>query len=226
MAFILDPSTMIILIIVIVAFVLMFPYIWVLVGFFMKRRDRMVESPIDVHEMLYHKLKKAAKRNIKGTRLKLLHCLGDDETPAFRFAKLYGIIWFKDVVITFTYNGKRHLSKVSWQLTPYSLTRGIFGRSLRVKVRGFRPKANYQIPVWTSDLSFEKQVEYEGLIDEALKFLITQEKYEELHEQNVNAANEAINAKRRTPEIYQRDEHLVSNSREATRNAEEDNQAQ
>ena len=175
----LDPTTMIVLIIVIVAFAPDVPLHLDTRQFPLKRHDRMVESPIDVHEMLYHKLKKAAKRNIKGTRLKLLHCLGDDETPAFRFAKLYGIIWFKDVVITFTYNGKRHLSRVSWQFTPYSLTRGIFGRSLRVKVRGYRPKANYQIPVWTSNLAFEEQVEYEALIDEALKFLITQEKYED-----------------------------------------------
>jgi hypothetical protein len=204
--------------------------IW-LISFIFKRKDRMIESPIDVHEMLYHKWKKSGRRNLRAIprqmRPRVVHLLGDNDAQAGDYAKLYGIVHSRDCVVVFFYNGGRLwlLSKVNWVWVPLSLTRDTFGRNYCIKARGFKPKANYQIPIWTEEMSPEKRIEMETIIDDAFCLAVEQEKYEEMYEQNVNSSIEAINAKRRVPEVYTRDDHLRSNSPEAKMNAEETDQA-
>jgi hypothetical protein len=214
---------MLIIIVIVCLFMFLGPIMW-FISWFYKRRDRMVESPIDVHEMLYHKYKKAARRNIKGTKLKRLHFLGDNDSPAYDYAKIYGYIHSTDCVVVFFWNGRKVwlLSKVNWAWIPLELTRDAFGRNYCVKARGLKPKANYQIPVWCADVPPERRRELESIIDKAFALAVTQEKYEELHEQNVNAMIEAINAKRKAPEVYRRDDHLYNNSQEAKLNAEDE----
>jgi hypothetical protein len=226
MAFALDPNTMmLIMIIVIGLFLFVGPLMW-FISWFFKRKDRMVESPIDVHEMLMHKYKKASRRNLKAIprqmRPRILHILGDNDAQAGDYAKLYGIIHSRDCMVIFFWNGKGIwlLSKVNWAWVPLELTRDLFGRNLCVKVRGFKPKANYQIPIWTEEISKEHRIELEKIIDDSFCLAVEQEKYEEMYEQNVNSGIEAINAKARAPEIYRRDDHLYNNSEEALRESE------
>jgi ABC-type glycerol-3-phosphate transport system permease component len=218
---VLDPQTMMIIIIVVVCAIMFIgPIMW-FINWFFKRRDRMIESPIDVHEMLMHKYKKAARRNLKAIknteRPKRLHMLGDNDAPACDYAKMYGFIHSRDCVIIFFYNGNKLwlLSKVNWAWVPLELTRDAFGRNYCIKARGFKPKANYQIPVWTENISKEERVKLETIIDDAFCLAVEQEKYEEMYEQNVNSSIEAINAKRTVPQVYQRDDHLMRNSPEA-----------
>ena len=69
--FALDSNTMMIIIIVVVCAIMFIgPIMW-FINWFFKRRDRMVESPIDVHEMLYHKYKKSARRNLRAIKNKI-----------------------------------------------------------------------------------------------------------------------------------------------------------
>lgn len=226
MAFALDINTMmLIIIVVVILFICIGPLIWLL-AFLFKRKDRMIESPIDVHEMLLHKYKKAAKRNLRGTKLRVLYFLGDDDAPAYAYARIYGLIHSRDCVVIFFYNGRRLwlLSKVNWAWVPLELTRDAFGRNYCVKARGLKPKANYQIPVWTVEISKEDRIRLETVIDDAFCLAVEQEKYEEMYEQNVNSSIEAINAKRTVPQVYQRDDHLMRNSPEAKLNAEDSDQ--
>lgn len=208
-----DMGTMMMLIIgaVIIAWIIMM---------FMGKRDRLVENPIDVHEMLLHKMKKSARRNIRGTRLRYLYMLGDDDCPAYTYSRIHGLIQSGDTIEVFIWGGRLLLSRIRWVRIPVELTRDPFGRSYCIKARGLRPKANYLIPVWTVDTVPEDRLRYERILDESFKFLVTQEKYEELHEQNVNAMIEAVNAKRVGEPVYRRDEHLV-NSPEASKDAQD-----
>jgi len=219
--FALDSNTMMIIIIVVVCAIMFIgPIMW-FINWFFKRRDRMVESPIDVHEMLYHKYKKSARRNlraIKNTeRPKRLHMLGDNDAPACDYAKMYGFIHSRDCVVVFFYNGNKLwlLSKVNWAWVPLELTRDAFGRNYCIKARGLKPKANYQIPIWTEEIDSEHRISLEQIIDNAFRLAVEQEKSEQIYEENVNSFVEAINAKQPVPQVYQRDDHLMRNSPEA-----------
>ena len=214
---------MMIIIIVAIAVVIGWPIMAWLISLFLKRRDRMVEGPIDVHEMLYHKMKKASRRNLKGKRLKFVHLLGDDDSIPFNYGRIYGIIKSQDTVELFVWNGRRHLSKVKWLRVPIELTRDEFGKNYCVKCRGFRPKANYFIPTWPGDMFDAERHKFERILDRSLQFLITQEKSEEIHEQNINAMVESVNVKREAVQVFQRDDHLANATPEAVRHAEDEN---
>jgi hypothetical protein len=217
-----DTGTIMIIIIAVVAVAICWPAISWLISLFLKRRDRMVEGPIDVHEMLLHKMKKASRRNLKGKRLKFVHLLGDDDSAPCQYGKIYGIIKSQDTVELFVWNGRKHLSKVKWLRVPIEITRDEFGKNYCIKCRGFRPKANYFVPIWPGEMCDDERHMFERILDKSLQFLITVEKSEEIHEQNINAMVESVNAKRPQPQVYERDDHLTNASPEAVRHAEDE----
>jgi len=208
--FAIDSNMMILIIILIVVAVIAAPGIAWLISLILKRRDRMVESPIDVHEMIAHKWKKAMKRNMKGLRIKRLVCLGDSDYPSVDHGRLKGLGFTKDAVIGMVKSSKRPLAHVLPYIWPGELNRDVYGRNLRVECRGFMPVANFFVPIWTNTTSPQDRLKYEKIIDDFIEFTVTREKNEELLEQNVNAMIEAINAKRRAPEVYARDEEITT----------------
>jgi len=198
-----------------------------------QRRNTLRPTPIDVHEMLVHKLKKAGRRNAKGLRVKWLYCTGDNDHPGFTYGRLYGLLNSTDCVISFPYNGRRHLSRVSAALHPIELTGDVMSKNLTVNCRGFRFKSNFLVPIWPNEVLVpetgqyrkvtpEDRVRWEQIIDNMIMFLVTQEKIEQMHEENVNACIESVNIKAEATGIYERDEFMRRSSQEERKLAEED----
>lgn len=202
----LDPDTMILLIIVIISVVIMAPLLIWLINLILKRKDRLSESPIDVHEMLYHKLKKAGKRNRRDLRIRRLINLGDEDYPCTDSGKIVGLIAARDSYHIFAKSGL--LRRAQWYRVPVELCRDVYGRNLRIDCRGFRPHENYLVPIFCNNVDAKLRDYYEGVLDRDLDFLVLKEKNGELFEQNVNAMIESVSAKRRAPEIYNRDDHM------------------
>ena len=207
--FAIDSNMMILIIIIIVFAVIAAPGIAWLVNLILRRRDRMVESPIDVHEMIIHKWKKAAKANMRGLRLKRLVCLGDSDYPSVEQGKLKGLSFSLDCCVVMVRTFRRPLSHIKPFIIPVEVVRDVYGRNLRIECRGFTPFANFFVPIWTNTTSAKDRLRYEKIIDDFMEFTVTREKNEELLEQNVNAMIEAINAKRRAPDVYARDEEIT-----------------
>jgi hypothetical protein len=203
-----DWDLMIPIVIIIIIVVMAAPFIIWLVTFFMRRKDMMVERPIDVHEMIYHKRKKAAKKNMRKLKLRRLVFLGDKDYPSVDYGRIVGMIISKDVAEVFTKTKKTPLTTVGWGIINLELIRDVFGRNLRVDARGFTPMANYYKPVWSSNTTPVQRLKFEATIDEFVSFIVTGEKNEELYEQNVNAMIESVSAKRAPPTLYDRDDHL------------------
>lgn len=209
------------------------PFILLVVSWMLRKRNTLNPTPIDVHEMILHKSKKAGKRNFRGSRVKWLYCTGDNDHPGFRYGRMYGLINSSDCVMSLVYNGRKHFSRVSMALHPIEITGDVLSANLTVNCRGFRFKANYLIPVWPNEVLNPETGEYkkvtkqmrekwEKIIDEYYTFLVTQEKIEQLHEENVNACIESMNIKARADSIYERDEHMVNASPAQIRKSEED----
>jgi hypothetical protein len=228
-----EMDTIVLLCLVGAVLLIMFPLIFWLVQWFLKRRSTLVENPIDVHEVLLHKMKKSGRRNLKGTKVRNLWVLGDNDYPGFRYASMYGVHFSPDCVAALTYNGKRHLSRVGMQLIPIELCGDVFSRNLTVNCRGFRFKSNYQIPIWPSevydpklkgirDVALVDKTRWESIIERAYTFFVTQEKSEQLHEENVNGIIESINTKAQATGIYQRDEHMANADASVIRGMEDE----
>ena len=98
---------------------------------------------------------------------------------------------------------------------PAGADQGCVRTELLIKARGLKPKANYQIPIWTEEIDSEHRVSLEQIIDNAFRLAVEQEKSEQIYEENINSFVEAINAKQPVPQVYQRDDHLMRNSPEA-----------
>ena len=225
-----DMLTMVIVIALVMS-VFMMP-LMALFNWLFKRKSTMSPTPIDVHEMLLHKMKKAGKRNLRKSRVRWLYCTGDNNHPGFTYGPMYGLHFSTDCVASMVYNGRRHLSRVSMALHPIEITGDVFSKNLTVNCRGFKFKSNFLIPIWPDEIfNPEKQnyrkvlpkdrVKWEAIIDDHMAFMITGEKIEQLHEENVNACIESMNIKTRATGVYERDEHMVNASPEQIRNTEE-----
>jgi len=199
------------------------------------RKTTVAPTPIDVHEMLVHKMKKAGRRNIRGLRIKWLYCTGDNDHPGFRYGRLYGIINSTRCVISLVYNGRRHISRVSAVLHPIELSGDVMSRNRTVRCRGFQFKSNFMVPIWPDEVLIPETGEYrkvtasdllrwEQIIDDMISFLVTGEKVEQLHEENINACVESMNIKAHATGVYERDEYLRRASPEERARAEEDTQ--
>ncbi len=228
-----DMDMLTILFMVGIVLAICMPFLLLLVNWLLKRQNTLSPTPIDVHEMLLHKAKKAGKRNLKGQRIRWLYCTGDNDHPGFTYGRMYGIINSSDCVLSLVYNGRRHISRVSMAVHPTELTGDPFSKNLTVNCRGFRFKANYLIPIWPNEvlepetglyrrIGEQDRKRWEKIVDDFISFLVTQEKIEQLYEENVNACIESMNIKAEAVQMYQRDEHLVNAPQRDIQIAEED----
>jgi hypothetical protein len=226
-------NTLIPIIIVAVVLIFTLPYI---LAYLNKRRDRVGETTVDVHEMIQHKFKKIARKNIRGTRIKWLYSSGDNDYPGYAHARMYGIMLNTFCAEIFAYNGRKHLSKVSWYRAPLELCGDVCSNNFAVDCRGWRAKANYFQPIWPTEImdaegkfrkvTKEDIVRWETVIDDSMRLFVEQEKYEEVaYEQNLNASLQAVSATPAPTVLYQRDEHLRSASSEQVLKAEEEPQS-
>lgn len=203
-----DFNTLIPVIIIVVAFIFCMPFIIWLINLLLKRHDRLQESPIDVHEMIYHKRKKAGKRNIKNFRTRRVVCLGDGDYPSVDYGRLVALIFSRDCTDIFVKTSAKPWIRAVWCRVPNELVRDVFGRNIRIECRGFTPYENYLAPIYCLNVSKGKRVYYENILDRDFLFATGREKNGELTEQNVNAMIEAINPKRKALDVYSRDDHM------------------
>ena len=221
--------------IMVVAIMLMafMPVMLLLLQWLLKRRSTLNPTPIDVHEMLLHKYKKSGKRNLRRLRCRRLFCTGDNSHPGFQYGALYGINPMTECHCSIVYNGRKHLSRTSMALHPMELTGDTLSENLTVNCRGFVFRSNFLVPIWPDEI-FEPDTKryrkttkadkerWEGIIERTYAFIVTNEKVHQLHEENVNAIIESINAKAQATSIYQRDEHPRNASGGEIAKSEED----
>lgn len=158
-----------------------------------KGRKHLMERPVDVHGTLYRNRKRAARRNLRGTRIKRVICTGEADYYDMDYGRLAGLLsgpHCEDVFIR-TERARPPL----WAIVPKELMRDKHGSNLVIECNGFEPLGNFYVPVYCSDTSPELVDYYNDLILRHEAYLVQREKDIELAEQGAHAMKDALSVK-------------------------------
>lgn len=173
----------------------------------LQARRGITEKSRDVHEMLFRRRAKAARLNMRGSKLRTLKLIGDDDQHPINAGRIDGILAGEHDTEVFL-KPKWYLPR-RWVRIPRELHGSLLGRELVVHCNGLQPVGNYYEPIYCRDLSAAEVQQYKQLIDENMAMLVTREENVELLEQRVNSWYSAVNTRQENARMINRDDYLV-----------------
>jgi len=181
------------------------PYILIFMKWYNNKRA-LTERSIDAHGMLYKKMKKAAKLNMRGGICSRVVCLGDADQYPIKTGKLVGPIQ-SDTMSHFFIRTKA-LRPARWSFIPPGMHGSLLYKTLVLHCNGLEPVGNFYEPIFSRNMDPRMVADYRALIDRYEEFLIYREENVELTEQKVSSWNTALNAGRFPEDVIERVDSL------------------
>ena len=168
-------------------------------------KRKMVDRPVDVHQMIQRKYKRPAKWN-KPPRLTRLSMQGDPHYPPRHYGRVVGVVLAPEV--THIFFRPRFLSLTRWAIIPTTMHGHLHGQELTVNANGLSPVGNYYEPVFPKHYTDVQIRTYRKMIDLYARYMVMREENVELVEQQANAEFIAVCAKSQPKQMIARNDYV------------------